>query len=261
MSKIRITTASHGGTGRHSGGTLLAGSMRRVSRTVHLSIEVAYPMAEQYAHLPHLPDSRLVRLKGIKDTSVYTDPERQGTIHVIDPDHDHAKDPAVRPGKHLIEVLMSPEQFGELLAMGGSSTDCTVSHYENGGHLYREEVKDPGTVSSRLKDRLRTANLDARKRVHDLVEYVQSINGLSDKRKSEIRAHVELILRDMGGNTAYATEVACEEVSQIAEAAVHLIDEKALAREMLHKSIGPGGIIEVPALPESTETPDRKDPS
>lgn len=249
MSKIRISTGTHGGTGENAGGARLAGSMRRTSRVVCLTIEIATPTSETFKDLPHLPDSKMVRLKGVKDTSVYKDPAYQGTLYIPDPDHDHAKDPAIRPGKHLIEVEMTPEQFGELLCQGGSETDCTIRHYENGGHLYREEVKDPGSVSSRLKERLDTANAGARKRVVDLVNLVNGFTGLSDKRKAEIKFHAEMILRDMGGNVAFAAETAAEEVSKIAEAAVHLIEDKSVRLETLRSSIGPGGVIDTKALP------------
>lgn len=260
MSKIRICTGTHGGTGENAGGARLAGSMRRTARVVCLTIEVASGTNEAFKHLPHLPDSRMVRLKAVKDRSVYHAREEDyGHLYVPDPDHDHAKDPAVRAGKHLIEVEMTPEQFGELLCQGGSETDCTIRHYENGGHFYREEVKDPGSVSSRLKERLQTANAGARKRVVDLVNYVNGLSGLSDKRKAEIKSHAEMILRDMGGNTAFAAEIAAEEVSQIAEAAVHMIDEKATARETLRASIGPGGVIDTKTLPDTTEPEPRKD--
>lgn len=241
MSKISITTSQHGPPG-----ACLAGSMRRVQRSIHLSIEVAYPVRDDQRHSA-IPDSRMVRMKRVPDTSVPG--MKDSWRHVPDESHDCAEDPAVRPGVRIVSVQMTPEQFGELLCMNGSVTDCTIDSLWSGGHLYEEEVEDPGTVSSRLKARLVRANADARARVVNLVNHVSALKGLSDNKKAEIKDLASLILRDMGGSVAYAAEMAAEEVSRIAEGAVHLIESKAENLASLRNALGPGGAIEAPAPP------------
>lgn len=227
----------------------MAGSLRKASSFVSLQIGVAYdhtkPIWNVKREAWELPATRMIRLKGVPDMSIKSMPdEHRGTTWVEDKNHDCEKDPWVLRGTELIEVRMTPEQFSELLANTGSQTDCTISRYASGGHHYREEVADPGTVADRLKTRLKHVHAEAQRHLMRLVESIDALK-VSDKAKRELRGHVEKAVQNIIENASFAGTMAGEEVAKVADAAMHLIAERA-QRESLTTLADVAGPLRLP---------------
>src|SRR5688500_9851547 len=100
MATIRLTRP------QSSHGVPMAGSLRKASSFVALSIEVSHDYTKPIGGVERaaweLPATRMTRLKCVPYKSPRATPGE--TTWVVDEDHDCEKDPWVRRGKELIEV-------------------------------------------------------------------------------------------------------------------------------------------------------------
>lgn len=143
--------------------------------------------------------------------------------------YDYADAPEVEGHRReVIEVMMSFEQFAELLSSTGHSVDCTVESLHpvgEAGVFYKEIVTPPPSIYDRAKRRLNKAQQKALEEIDIAMEEVGEMK-IPQKLKETIRRHLERIEAYLVDNCGFVAQQASEEISSIAEGAHVLIMEK-----------------------------------
>lgn len=153
----------------------------------------------------------------------------------------------------LIEVILSPNQFSELLTTmnQGSGVPCTIQHV--GG----KRMKAPPEIPSEPEKIREEFKEECKKLDRKMNEFGQKIVKILDKKsigkadKEQIRDHLAMLHREVGANFPYVLESfqeATDDITKDAKAVVDSFVTTAITNAGIKAIKDNDGIVSVPKL-------------